>query len=78
MRAPWLLNLVLVLALLPVLATDESLPVYFINMASQTERRALMMTSLRHYGYKDITPIQAFVKDDLGESFLETSAPMTP
>ena len=63
------LHLLLALALLRALATDESLPVYFVNMASQTERRALMLRSLRRYGYNDVTPIQAFVKSDLGKRY---------
>jgi hypothetical protein len=41
-------------------------PVYFVNMESQVERRAVLTETMRKYGYKDVTAVTAFVKTDFG------------
>ena len=42
-------------------------PVYFINTKLQVERKAMMIKMLRHYGYSDITRVEAFTRNDLRE-----------
>ena len=46
----------------------QPLPVYYVNTKVRVERSALIIKSLRRYGYSDITRIEAFTRKDFGKN----------
>lgn len=56
---------------LPLKTVEDPLPIYFINLEHQTERKTTVINFLREAGYTSVTPVKAFTKKDFDFEILD-------